>query len=393
MHPFNKSIKKLTLIDIDSLIINGVSECRTLDYKRDLYSNNDAGKKEFLIDVSAFANTVGGYLIFGIDEQDGVPKSIPGIEIPSFDNLVQMFENLLKTSVDPAIRMVEFNVIDFQDSKKLLVIEVPRSISRPHAITFQKHHRFYGRNASGNYPYELDDIRRAILESDTVAQRIRRFRMDRLSLIAAGETGIPSSIFGKIVLHILPFSSFEVGQRYNLTSSLTTTLKLMHSSGCDHRYTFDGFMTYSTFRNQHCGRNYTQLFYNGIIEAVDTLILMLRNERKRISPTLFEESLVGSLGKYLSVLSSLEVDYPIWICLSLLGVKDYTMFVSNHDFLDEIQPIDRDDLIIPEAQIDDRSRSAEEILKPVFDSVWNACGYEQSLNYDEQGHWRLSKKK
>jgi hypothetical protein len=393
MHPFNKPLKDLTPSDIDSLIKNGVPESRTLDYKRDLYSNNDAGKRDFLIDVSAFANTVGGYLIVGIEEQDGIPQVIPGIEIPSYDNLVQMYENLLKTSVDPAIRMVDFRVFDLQDSKKVLVIEVPRSISRPHVVTFLKHHRFYGRNSSGNYPFEVDDIRRAILESDTVAQRIRRFRMDRLSLIAAGETLIPSEVFGKIVLHIFPSSSFEVGQRYNLASSLTTSLQPMYCSGWDHRYTFDGFMTFSTFRNEHRARNYTQLFYNGIIEAVDTVILMPRNEKKGIPSVLFEESLVSSLRKYLSVLSSLEVDYPVWVCLSLLGVKEYMMFVSNYDFIDEIQPIDRDDLIIPEVQLDDASHSAEEILKPIFDSVWNACGYKQSVNYDEHGNWRLSKRK
>lgn len=28
------------------------------------------------------------------------------------------------------------------------------------------------------------------------------------------------------------------------------------------------------------------------------------------------------------------------------------------------------------------------ILKPVFDALWNACGYKNCLNYDENGKYR-----
>ena len=28
------------------------------------------------------------------------------------------------------------------------------------------------------------------------------------------------------------------------------------------------------------------------------------------------------------------------------------------------------------------------VLKPCFDSIWNACGYPRSMNYDEEGKHR-----
>jgi len=31
----------------------------------------------------------------------------------------------------------------------------------------------------------------------------------------------------------------------------------------------------------------------------------------------------------------------------------------------------------------------EQILRPVLDSAWIACGYEQSLNHNERGNWHL----
>lgn len=52
--------------DLLALISNAVSEGRTIDYKRELPGNSDGEKKEFLADVSSFANTSGGDLIFGL---------------------------------------------------------------------------------------------------------------------------------------------------------------------------------------------------------------------------------------------------------------------------------------------------------------------------------------
>ena len=49
-----------------------------MDYKLKLHPATDAGNKEFLKDSSAFANTVGGYLIRGVDEKEVIPTSIRG---------------------------------------------------------------------------------------------------------------------------------------------------------------------------------------------------------------------------------------------------------------------------------------------------------------------------
>ena len=45
-------------------------------------------------------------------------------------------------------------------------------------------------------------------------------------------------------------------------------------------------------------------------------------------------------------------------------------------------------MILPEVTIEDRSEQPYNILRPVFDMVWNGFGFIRSLNYDEQGNWR-----
>jgi hypothetical protein len=388
MHPFDKPIGNITLADIEALIQDQVPESRTLDYKRDLYTNSDRDKKNFLIDVSAFANTVGGYLIIGIAEEDSVPKTIDGVKIQEFDNLKLRFENILRMSVDPSIRGVEFHAVDFADDKKVLIIEVPRSISRPHAVTFQKYHRFHGRNSCGTYPFEVDDIRQAILESETLATKIKNFRNNRVSMIVVGETPIPLKLEAKVVLHIMPVSSFELNAHINFDKVEINEMPPITSGSYGKRYNLDGLFISNEF-------SYVQLFKNGIIEAVDTFLLepniLQASERqlhKYIPSEAFEIDLVKSINKYFILLNGLCIKTPIWIGLSLLNVRGYWMNVnrrspSNH------QEIDRDDLLVSEILLDDIKKPGEVVLKPIFDCVWNACGIERSFKYDEDGNWLL----
>ena len=49
--------------------------------------------------------------------------------------------------------------------------------------------------------------------------------------------------------------------------------------------------------------------------------------------------------------------------------------------------IDKDVLLLPETVVEDYGVKAEQLLSPCFDSIWNACGYPKSMNYDEDGKW------
>ena len=49
-----------------------------IEYKRDLYARTADGNEEFLKDVSSFANTAGGHIIIGMDENGGLPTNLIG---------------------------------------------------------------------------------------------------------------------------------------------------------------------------------------------------------------------------------------------------------------------------------------------------------------------------
>jgi predicted HTH transcriptional regulator len=70
-------LKISTREDLERLVKDGVKESLTLDYKQSLaLSKEDRKKDELCKDVTAFANSAGGQLIFGIEEDKQVPIGV-----------------------------------------------------------------------------------------------------------------------------------------------------------------------------------------------------------------------------------------------------------------------------------------------------------------------------
>ncbi len=225
--------------------------------------------------------------------------------------------------------------------------------------------------------------------SETVTERIRNFRLERVSKIFANETPVPFYDNAKIVLHLIPIISFNPAQSYDIGKIASQPGKMppIRSGGCNNRYNLDGFLTYSEDQEGK-SRSYVQLFRNGIIEAVEGALLRPRTERLTIPSIAYEEKLISSLADYISILKTLNVEPPIFIFLALLSVKGYSMSVDTWKFwIDEVHTIDRDILLLPEVVIESYDVSADKVLRPCFDSVWNACGFPRALYYNDEGEW------
>ena len=158
----------------------------------------------------------------------------------------------------------------------------------------------------------------------------------------------------KIVLHLIPVISFSPAQSYDIDKiySQPTRMLPIHSDGGAKRYNLDGFLTYS--KDQQVGKSYSyvQLYRNGIVEAVNGSMFRLREGELKIYAEFYEPKLVESFKIYLSIMNELTVEPPIFVFLTLLGVKGYSMAVSSERFsIDEIHTIDRDVLVLPEILI------------------------------------------
>lgn len=391
----NQRFDLINKSDIDTLIDNGVAETRTLEYKEKLPGNSDDDKKEFLADISSFANSSGGDIIYGIQEQrdsnnktTGIPEAANGLGAINSDTEIRRLENIIRDGLAPRIVGLQTKAIDGFADGSVIVIRVPQSWNSPHMVTFKNHSRFYSRNSAGKYPLDVTEIRSAFIASESLAERIREFRTERIAKIIADETPVPLQSNSKIVLHVFPLASLTSGTNIDLTivENNPSNLEPIGSSSWSHRYNFDGFIKYTSFQSNTYSYSYTQIFRNGAIEAVEARMLAPRDEKKRIPSVYYEEKLIYSLQRYLQLQKNLEFNPPILIMLTLLGVKDYTMAVDSLWF-DQENSIDKDILIVPEIVVEDYAAKASDILRPAFDAIWQACGWDCCKNYDASGNW------
>ncbi len=98
-----KQLKYIDEQDLRTLAVNKVKEGKTIEYKAELPGNRDKDKKDFLADVSSFANAAGGDLIYGIRAKDGVPKEPFGIEISNADAAVLRLDSMIRDGIAPRI--------------------------------------------------------------------------------------------------------------------------------------------------------------------------------------------------------------------------------------------------------------------------------------------------
>jgi hypothetical protein len=390
---FNKVFEDIDKADIDALIADEAVEGKQLDYKEKLPGDLPKQKQAFIEDVCSFANASGGYMLFGLREKrdskgrkTGTPE-YKGLENISVDEQKLRLEHIILNGVEPRIPAIQIKAVEGFDNGPVLVVRIPQSWAAPHMA--RHNNRFYSRTSSGKYPLDVHEIRAAFALSEALPQRIREFRADRLGKIVAGETPRRLHEGAKTVLHIIPVSSFDVRRQHDLSLVAENSSKLcpIYASGWNSRYNFDGYLTYRDAGEPALALTYAQMFQNAAIEAVDTILLRERDGKRIIPSGVYERELLTSCRTYLGLQKELGVDPPLFIMLALVGVSGYSMALPPRLFVWDQVPIDRDTLMIPEVLVEDFSAEYAEVMRPMFYAIWNACGFERSLNYDKDHKW------
>lgn len=390
----DKAFEAIDEADLQTLVSQAIVEGKTIEYKRDLPSNAREGKKEFLADVTSFANASGGHIIYGIREESGTAVELLGIRLDDVDSELLRLDNLIRDCVDPRIPGVHLRAVPLQNGYVAIVVHVPRSWALPHAVNFDNHWRFYARNSAGKYQLDVSEVRAAFLQSDSAGQRLRNFRVERVASVEAGETPVQLPSSAKLILHLVPLAALDPSRQYDMSvveRSMFSQASPIPRGSFDFRHNFDGFVTYTRPTNTTRAVDYTQIYRNGSIEAVNTTLLDSRmlDGTPYIPSVSYEQALLEGLSKYLVVQQSIGVEPPILLMLSLTGVLGYIMAAGQrHFFRGETYPIDRNHLMIQEVIVENYAVIPEQTMRPLFDATWNAAGWPRSMSYDEAGGWK-----
>ena len=381
-----KPLNTLTEADLHRLIDEKVPESKQIEYKRELPDGSDKGTVNFLRAVTAFANTQGGYLLYGIEAKDGIPIGLSPLTMTSGDQVIQRFENLCRDGVEPRLTGVQYRFIPLDGDGFALVVRIPKSWSAPHRVSTGNHAHFYGRNSAGAYQLDVAELRQAFTLSDTVVERIRSFRANRLLALGSDEAPIRLKEGALMVLHVIPLQAIASDFQIDIATDSNTlrSISPLGASGWNQRINLDGRLSFRNISDGRC-HGYTQLFRNGIIEAV--IVEELWNDKKIIASQSYEENIISALRSYFPALDELGIAPPAYLFLSLLGVRDWTLGVNAGRFWNVENRAERDNILLPEIAVEQWTNDPAIVMRPAFDMIWNAFGFARSFNYNDAGQW------
>ena len=385
------TIDEITKHKLQELVEAGVAEGRDIDFKEQTYGTTDADKREFLADVSSFANTVGGHILIGIKEEEGVACELIGIGGDS-DRERTRLEEIARSGLQP--RLVGFRIffVSVENGRNVLVIRIPRSWNAPHRVIAHRSNRFWARDGGGKYQPDVDQLRELFLTAPSMAERLRNFRADRIARIWAEDGFVPLIDQSALVLHILPFESFSGGQRFEvaeLRAHYRSFLPIASEVGTA-RVNLDGLIVIPEAARDGPKSAYTQVWRTGLVEAVRSPIVRVRDEERVVFSNKVEPYLLNVVPPYLAGLRALGVNPPLTIFVSLIGVQEASLDPRDIRVIEEVGRFDRNFVHTSEILLTDWPRDDRDIptlLRQAFDEIAYAAGCYGSPNFDAEGNW------
>lgn len=149
---------------LEDLIISGIEENLKLDYKAaDSLGKSDGKKKEISKDVSAFANSAGGTIIYGVSEfndssKKHLPEKINAINRLEFSK--EWLEQIINSNISPKISGIEIFPITIgndSDNKVVYIVEIPQS-NTAHQAKDKRYYKRYNFESVAMEDYEVKDI-------------------------------------------------------------------------------------------------------------------------------------------------------------------------------------------------------------------------------------------
>ncbi|RYX85171.1 ATP-binding protein [bacterium] len=144
-------------------IDNQIEEDINLDYKAaGSLQNTDGKKNEISKDVSAFANSNGGIIIYGMTEKNDAAKYLPEA-IDPLDRIQfskETLEQIINSRISPRIQGIIIHPItigDAADNKVVYVVEIPQS-NTAHQAADKKYYRRYNFQSIPMDDWEIKDI-------------------------------------------------------------------------------------------------------------------------------------------------------------------------------------------------------------------------------------------
>lgn len=380
-----RNLLQATANDVQALITGLAAESQHLDFKRDLPRSDAGARHELLADISAFANSSGGDVVYGIQE-DGEGRASETVpQSGNADAEVLRIQDVLMNGVEPRIPGLQVHSIAVPGGF-VVVVRVPQSWAGPHRVKSNQH--FFTREGARKRQLDIPEIRSLFLRSENQSQRVRDFRTERIGKIISGNAPHNLVAGPLLIVHLIPTQAALGAVNVDpVIYSRTRSLPALGVTIPGARLNLDGALG---IRNPgHQGTHgYSQFFRNGFFETVKVLTGRRTDGRVNLPSLSYEQEIIALLERFRVELTHLQVGHEMTCMLSITDADTVGLGLNPADWLDgENQGIfDRRTLVLPDVLLS-ADVAAAKALRPVFDLVWQSAGIDQSVNYDQNGEW------
>lgn len=192
---------------------------RTTRLQRDLPKEDHEGRKELFSDISAFANTSGGDLVYGMLENDGFASELVPQTLPmSVDGYVLKLQSSIRDRIEAIVQGAGIQPMPLATGGHALVIRVPRNFTGMHRDRGDGH--FYVRKSRSNAQLDVPGIISKVSDYLGRDDRSKSFFARRYSDILANEHSLPLAPGPKLVVHVIPVRDFLDGQEIDIDNAI-----------------------------------------------------------------------------------------------------------------------------------------------------------------------------
>jgi Putative DNA-binding domain len=160
-----------TLDDVNRLVLDQIPEGQRIEYKSALVLDTKSQKIEVSKDISGLANGQGGWIFFGIAEDES-PEPLPtGLSPLPAIGLQTRLENILDSALDP---IPDYEAVTIKAGEgSVILVRVAQASGRPVMIQGYEQHRYFVRSGTRTRPMNATEVATAHEAASNRAEGIR----------------------------------------------------------------------------------------------------------------------------------------------------------------------------------------------------------------------------
>ena len=352
----NKSLLDCVESDFEVLLHNpDYRENQYLDYKADfafLKISKDSENKEekisskiseFRNDICSFANAEGGYIIYGISDEQGIAANLGGVEVENPDRFELELRNKL-TPIMPKVPPIKFHFVVLSNGRYLVVMHISHDYYAPYVhIEDQKNYKIYKRDGNQKTVVGYTELKNMFIQSQVLEDEIQSFRLKRMEYYKSLDD---QALKRFMLFHIIPESFLNDRQSlFVLEKQKHLSFgKVFSGTGVDSFSLpcVDGLRYENTVGDERA-----ILYNNGVAEFLQPLGMYVLPQRDAglwfYEDEIWEHIEHVSQG-YQMIMPSVFGKQRYYGCISIIGCKDAGTEQNGYGRL--VTKIDRNEIII-----------------------------------------------